>query len=117
MATHVLGRYKITYPSYGNVTQVKNLVSHDDYEAVTARQTELIAMIASIDGKKNQNTLEGLQKELNAEFKKVKEVIASVFGDEWFTDKSPLWLSKENGGLMILPPHQGGDIQVIIEKV
>ena len=117
MATHILGTYRITYPSYGNATQVKNLVSHREYEAITARQTELIDMIASLDGKKNQSTLEALQKELNTEFKRTKEAIATMFGDEWFTDKSPLWLSQENGGLMVMPPYQGGDIKVIIERV
>ena len=44
----ILSKYRIMYPSY-NTTQVKNLVSHDDYKAVVNRQNELIRLIANYD--------------------------------------------------------------------
>ena len=104
----ILGKYRITYPSY-NTTQVKNLVSHDDYKAVVSRQNELIRLIANYDKKSDPAGLVALQKELDK--------VARQFGDEFFTDQSPLWLSQETDGVMHLPVWQGGGIEVKLEKL
>jgi hypothetical protein len=40
-----------------------------------------------------------------------------MFGDEFFTDKSPIWLSQKAGGNMFLSPWQGGVIEVKLEKI
>ena len=113
---NILGKYRITYPSY-NTTQVKNLVSHDDYKAVVSRQNELIRLIANYDKKTDPASLVALQKELDKVAKDVKSELARQFGDEFFTDQSPLWLSQETGGVMCLPAWQGGGIEVKLEKL
>lgn len=112
----ILGKYRITYPSY-NTTQVKNLVSHDDYKAVVSRQNELIRLIANYDKKSDPAGLVALQKELDKVAKEVKSELAREFGDEFFTDQSPLWLSQETDGVMYLPAWQGGGIEVKLEKL
>lgn len=113
---NILGRYRITYPSY-NTTQVKNLVSHDSYLAVVGHQRELIKQVANYDKKGDQAGLLALQKELGKVMKEVKEKLEKQFGEEFFTDKSPLWLSQETGGVMFMPAHQGGGIEVKLEKL
>lgn len=84
----MMGKYKIFYPKY-NVTQVKDLVSHKEY-------TEL------------------------AELVKLKAIspdaIKKKFGDEFFTDESPLGLAMSTG-ILSLPAHQGGDHECIITKL
>ena len=40
-----------------------------------------------------------------------------MFGPEFFTDKSPIWLSQKAGGNMFLSPWQGGVIEVELEKI
>ena len=112
----ILGKYRITYPSY-NTTQVKNLVSHDYYKAVVSRQNELIRLIANYDKKSDPAGLVALQKEIDKVAKEVKSELARQFGDEFFTDQSPLWLSQETGGVMYLPAWQGGGIDVKLEKL
>ena len=112
----ILGKYRITYPSY-SATQVKNLVSHDDYKAVVSRQNELIRLIANYDKKTDPAGLVVLQKELDKVAKDVKSELSRQFGDEFFTDQSPLWLSQETDGVMYLPAWQGGGIEIKLEKL
>ena len=113
---NILGRYRITYPSY-NTAQVKNLVSHEVYKTVVNRQNELIGLIANYDKKGDPAGLVALQKELDKVAKEVKSELAKQFGDEFFTDQSPLWLSRETDGVMFMPSHQGGGIEVKLEKI
>jgi hypothetical protein len=40
-----------------------------------------------------------------------------MFGDEFFTDQSPLWLSQKTGGCMLLSSWQGGVIEVKLERI
>jgi hypothetical protein len=40
-----------------------------------------------------------------------------MFGDEFFTDQSPLWLSQKASGNMFLSTWQGGVIEVKLEKI
>jgi hypothetical protein len=40
-----------------------------------------------------------------------------MFGDEFFTDQSPIWLSQKTGGSMYLSEWQGGVIEVKLEKI
>jgi hypothetical protein len=97
--------------------QVKNLVSHETYKAVVSRQNELIKQVANYDKKGDQTGLIALQKELGKVMKEVKEELEKQFGEEFFTDKSPLWLSQETDGVMFMPAHQGGGIEVKLEKL
>ena len=40
-----------------------------------------------------------------------------MFGGEFFTDQSPIWLSQKAGGVMFLSPWQGGVIDVQLERL
>ena len=112
----VLGVYRITYPKYG-VTQVKNLISHTDYENIykkwTERKQELELEISSLNKKKHSDEI----KKLSDEVKNIKSKLTNFFGTEFFTDESPIWLSQKCGGNMLLSPWQGNVIEVIIEKI
>lgn len=103
----VIDVYKITYPYYG-VSQHKNLISHDDYV------NEIKPMLADIA------RLEGIIPRSKSNMNKVKELksyIKKQYGDEYFTDNSPIWNSQLNNRIMTLPKSQGGDCKVILEKV
>lgn len=116
MASRVLGVYRITYPKYG-MSHVKNLISHDDYETTyklwNTRKQELESELAELNKKKHQDRFN----ELRTEIKQCKSKIKELFGDEFFTDQSPLWLSQKSGGAMFLSPWQGGVIDVELEKI
>jgi hypothetical protein len=68
---------------------------------------------AELNKKKHQDRFN----ELRAEIKQCKTKIKELFGDEFFTDKSPLWLSQKTGGCMFLSDWQGGVIEVKLEKI
>ncbi len=112
----VIGIYRITYPKYGT-SQVKNLISHDDYENIykpwTARKTEIETELAELNKKKHPDKAA----ELSSEIKTIKRELLRLFGSEFFTDKSPIWLSQANSNHMLLSPWQGGVIDVILEKI
>lgn len=112
----VLGVYKITYPKYG-VTQVKNLISHVDYENIykkwNERKQELELEISGLNKKKHADKI----KELSTEVKNIKIKLLNFFGSEFFTDESPIWLSQKCGGNMLLSDYQGGVIEVKLEKL
>ena len=112
----VLGVYKITYPKY-NVTQVKNLISHVDYENIykkwNERKLEIELEISGLNKKKHADKI----KELSEEVKNIKTKLLNFFGSEFFTDESPIWLSQKCGGNMLLSPWQGGVIEVELEEL
>lgn len=112
----VIGIYRITYPKY-NTSQVKNLISHEDYENIYKKESERIqefeTEIAGLNKKKHQDKI----RELNQEIKDIKKKLSNYFGSEFFTDKSPIWISRYNGGIMMLPWQQGGLINVELEKL
>ena len=112
----VLGIYRIIYPKYG-VSPVKNLISHSDYENIYKRwndkKQELELEVSTLNKKKHADKI----KELNSEIKGIKKKLNDLFGNEFFTDKSPLWLSQKCGGNMFLSDYQGGVIEVKLEKL
>ena len=112
----ILGVYRITYPKYG-VSQIKNLISHSDYENLYKRwneqKQELELELSSLNKKKHTDRI----KEISAEIKGIKKKLTDLFGNEFFTDKSPLWLSQKCGGNMLLSNYQGGIIEVKLEKI
>ena len=86
-----LGKYKITYQS--GVVQFKDLVSHDTFlNDIKPKQEEIYALESK--GKKDKA-------------KKLKDLMKEWYGDEWFTDRSPLFRAVETGTLN-LPKTQGG---------
>ena len=112
----VIGIYRITYPKY-NTSQVKNLISHKDYENIYKKESERIqefeTEIAGLNKKKHQDKI----RELNQEIKDIKKKLSNYFGSGFFTDKSPIWMSRYNGGIMMLPQQQGSLINVELEKL
>ena len=56
-------------------------------------------------------------KELNSEIKGIKKKLNDLFGSDFFTDESPLWLSQKCGGNMFLSNWQGGVIEVRLESI
>ena len=116
MSSKVLGIYRITYPKYG-MSQVKNLISHEDYESTyklwNSRKQELEAELGDLNKKKHPDKAI----ELRYEIKQCKAKIKELFGDEFFTDQSPIWLSQKTGGVMFLSEWQGGVIEVELEKL
>ena len=73
----------------------------------------IVCLLAELNKKKHQDRFN----ELRAEIKQCKTKIKELFGDEFFTDKSPLWLSQKTGGCMFLSDWQGGVIEVKLEKI
>ena len=112
----ILGVYRIIYPKYG-VTQIKNLISHTDYENIykkwTERRQELELEVSTLNKKKHSDKIN----ELNLEIKNIKNKLLNFFGSEFFTDESPIWMSQKCGGNMLLSPWQGNVIEVIVEKL
>lgn len=96
----ILGIYKIVYNN--GFEQTKNLISHTDY-------IEIIKPISSIAA-----NLE-LSKSTRNEAKVLKKLLKNMFGDEWFTDNSPLFESIKTG-ILSLPKHQGGDHKIKVTK-
>jgi len=115
--TKVLGVYRITYPSYNNTTQVKNLISHEDYSMSykiwNEKKQELETELANLNKKKHVERAVELKNEIGA----IKSKLHEMFGDEFFTDQSPLWLSQKASGNMFLSTWQGGVIEVKLEKI
>jgi hypothetical protein len=55
--------------------------------------------------------------EIKTELRAIKAKLSEMFGSEFFTDQSPIWLSQKAGGVMFLSPWQGGVIDVKLEKI
>lgn len=112
----IIGVYRITYPKY-NVVQVKNLIAHSDYENIykewNNKKQELELEVATLNKKKYADKI----KELNSEIKSIKKKLNDLFGSEFFTDESPIWLSQKYGGNMLLFPYQRDPIKVKLEKI
>lgn len=107
MGNKTIGRYKITYPKY-KVIQYKDLISHDDYiNDIKVKE----AIIAELE----KNT--PLSNNTKKKIKEIKKEIFEDYGDCWFTDGGLLYQSINNNGIMSMPEYQGGDIEVILEKV
>lgn len=111
----VLGIYRIIYPKYG-ISQIKNLISHSDYENLYKRwndkKQELELELSSLNKKKHVDKI----KEINSEIKGIKKKLTDLFGNEFFTDESPIWLSQKTGNCMLLSNWQGGVIEVQLEQ-
>lgn len=71
MATKILGVYQITYP--GNVKQVKNLISHDDFINIYKVYQDEIYELEKANKFKESNTTKRMKKELK-----------EFFGSEFF---------------------------------
>jgi len=101
------GYYKITYNKNGFV-QYKHLVSEYNYHTIYKPLISWITDLEIAANKKNgQNKIE---------ISAIKKAVKEMFGDNWFLDVSPLFDAIETG-VIILPPHQGGEHKCKIEKL
>ena len=114
--TKTLGTYRITYPKY-KTSHVKNLILHEDYlnvyKPLSEKIKELESHCAELNKKKHADKIAEFKKEI----KKIKTSLNEMFGSEFFTTESPIWLSTTNYGVMSLPSWQGGEIEVVVEKL
>jgi len=92
--------YRIEYSN--GMVQYKNLITDEDYQRI-------IKPIDSAVGQLN------IHKEYSSQVHSLKKTIKDLFGDEYFTDVSPLFLAIKTGKL-ILPESQGGEHKVKINK-
>lgn len=96
----VLGQYEISYSA--GVVQQKNLIKHEDFENIIKPTLDEI------------ERLEVQKKKDEASEKKV--YLKSLFGENWFTNKSPLYEAIETGVIELLP-QQGGSHNASIKKI
>lgn len=97
-----IDKYKIFYVN-SNVSQVKSLISHNDYVNDIKPKMAEISRLESITPKSKSN---------ERKISELKKYIKDNYGTEYFTDKSPLWNSQFNNGLMKLSKQQG-DVHLV----
>lgn len=100
VGSRIIGRYMITY--HNGVTQEKDLISHTDYENIV---------------KPLQDQIHDLETEKkDKEAGELKRQLKQMFGDNWFTDKSPIYEALKTG-VLSLPQTQGGQTTCKVEAV
>lgn len=99
-----IGTYKIIYPS--GITQILNLISHSDYTDIIKPTKSEISELKEI----KRPSIEQIErlKELNA--------IIDFYGNDFFTDGSPLGYAMSDG-ILRMSENQGGNKQVKFEKI
>jgi hypothetical protein len=102
--SRIIYTYNITYIDAG-VVQLKNLIEHLDYITFIKPMTGIIETIKGQN--KNKHTKESLD---------IKSVLRNAFGENWFTNKSPLFDAIQTAKLELLP-QQGGTHNVFIKKI
>jgi hypothetical protein len=100
----ILGTYNITYEN--GISQYKNLISHTDYLNIVKSIQSKIGELEIQDYKKNKDKIQSL---------KNKQV--SLFGENWFTDESPLFLAIESGEMNLPISDKVYNYKVKLEKV
>lgn len=95
-------KYKITYQN-NNFVQYKTLIPHNHFEDVIKPAQQKIADLESAQNKNNKETIQ----------KQIKD-LKRIIGQDWFTDKSPLYKAITTGEIKLLP-HQGTH-KVKVEK-
>ena len=96
----VKGRYGITYEN--GIYQEKNLISHIDYEEIIKPQLRIA------------DELEIVKRKQEAD--RIKLTLVNMFGEHYFTDKSPLYEAITTG-ILSLPYIQGGSSKCSISKL
>ena len=105
-----LGQYQVTYAN--GTVQIMDLISHQDFiEIYQKKQDEIYDLNTHPDNRKPKT------KEYHA--KKVSEIkkeLKEMFGDSWFTDKSPLYEAYQTG-ILKLGANQGPNQNCEVIKV
>jgi len=96
----IIKKCKIEYSC--GIKQEKNLISHVEFDNVIKPKQKRIAELNQKGFKKTASIL--------------KSEILKTYGDEWFTNKSPLYKSIKTGWLN-LPKQQGGSKPCIINYI
>ena len=102
----IIGRYQITYKN--GVVQEKNLILHSDYKHIIIPKEDRFYELSKDKKSLTQTEIE--------EMIQIKNDLFQMFGDEWFTDNSPIFKAI-NTGILSLPLSQGGDHQCEIIKL
>ena len=100
VGSRIIGRYKITY--HNDVIQEMDLITQDDYESIVKPTQDNI-----FDLKRD-----GKEKEAD----ELKKQLKQMFGDNYFTDGSPIYQAFKTG-ILSLPKTQGGDKPCKVEAV
>ncbi len=102
MKNKVIATYKVVYQN--GVTQHMNLISHEDYVNIVIPAKEKIDHLLT-----NKSGLSDVDFKANQKIaKQMKSDLKEMFSDNFFTDKSPIYMAIETG-VLSLPVHQGGD--------
>jgi len=96
-----LGKYKLSFYD-SKIIQCKDLISHDDYVNIIKPYEIKIDELRKSKKRVHQEEADSLKRELK-----------SYFGDNWFTDKSPLFYAIKSG-VIRTNPWQGDKMQCII---
>lgn len=100
-----LGLYRIVYPEPTETIQYKNLIKHEDFLNVIKPTEEKIAELEKDKSNQSLSIISNL-----------KKILLEDFGEQWFTDKSPLFFAIKSG-ILSLPKNQGGDLKILIQKI
>lgn len=100
VSSRIIRPYRITYDN--GVTQIKNLISQIDFEAIIKPKQKEIYELEIADKKKEANA--------------IKSELKAMFSDNYFTDKSPLFNAHLTGYLE-LPKVQGGIKPCLVAEI
>lgn len=97
--TSNLGFYRLTYKN--NISQVKELISREDFEYYTTLNKEKGSLELKVKGKKVDKNQLAIDKARLAE---VNSELLANFQHEFFVEGSPLHKAMETGIMVIEPP-------------
>lgn len=79
----IISKYRICYEN--GIVQEKDLISHKDYETIIKpKQVEIHELKVDKENKKANE---------------IKAELFDMFGDNWFTDESPLYKAHQTGSI------------------
>jgi len=94
ITSHILGKYKFTYQC--GTVQILDLISHEDFEKIIKPAKDKIYMLEFTNKWKP-----------TGQSKEIKKELKLMFGENYFTDCSPLFEAYKTG-FLTLPKCQGG---------
>jgi hypothetical protein len=101
--SRTLGKYRITYAC--GITQIKDLISHKDYEEIYKPAQDKIYDLEKTNGWKPTN-----------QSKELRNDLLLMFGENWFTDECAIFKASITG-LLVLPEIQGGTTKCSVIKL
>ena len=97
-----------------NISQIKTLVNHSEYEQVQTKKVELTSSLTTENKKpqKNKKLIEEFEEQLES----VGKELSRKYG-QFFTTKSPLGLALLNNSDLELPGNQGRFYKVVFRRI